>query len=72
MKHIHVWTFGSPTYDWQVCRECGAIKPEEHICWTDDTVCNECGNPCPNCGADYPPITAILYGMCLSCYNNED
>jgi hypothetical protein len=43
MKHIHVWMFGSPTYDWQVCRECGAIKPEEHICWTDDTICVDCG-----------------------------
>jgi hypothetical protein len=28
MKHIHVWTFGSPTYDYKVCRECGALKPE--------------------------------------------
>jgi uncharacterized protein with PIN domain len=31
MKHVHVWTWGSPNRDWQVCRECGKsywVKPD--------------------------------------------
>jgi len=28
MNHSHEWTYGSSIYDWQVCRECGSLKPE--------------------------------------------
>jgi hypothetical protein len=28
MTHNHDWVYGSASYDWQVCRVCGALKPE--------------------------------------------
>jgi len=35
----------------------------KHICWTDDTVCNTCGNPCPDCCIDCPPVFTLTNGL---------